>query len=418
MKLAQQQNPSWILIFLLCTQTLPITFIRVPALAAAGFLVLITATLRARESRTIRPPIAFGLFVALAPMSALWSIHPRETLLQSTQLILLFFITASITFNSSIERIQRSFLVSLKILMVLSVLAEAFARNGFLLQERRSTLFHGVTANPNILAFLCVLAVISIACSEMTRTHKALWQIFPLFLLIGARSNGAWTYLALAIVIAFTLRALRHTPPMLRPVLTIAGTVLATWALSSPLVTRAIARATGAAENVTLSGRTNIWSGSWSGIQERPWLGYGYEALREPTRLVPIDMGVLWSDVGFERFNAHNGYIDLVLQLGFLGAFALLSIIAYRAMVFFRDYMHGGNQWPLLLLLTLVAYNLTETRIMTPQFAWVTIVTLVTVARFEAPEPAQVHAKRAEVPRLLGVQRGSRQRARQLRLMV
>jgi O-antigen ligase len=77
----------------------------------------------------------------------------------------------------------------------------------------------------------------------------------------------------------------------------------------------------------TLTGRTLIWQVTWELIQQRPILGYGYGAFwlegGEPA-------SVLQEAVRWATPTAHNGYMDLLLELGFVGLilFALSALMA------------------------------------------------------------------------------------------
>lgn len=71
-------------------------------------------------------------------------------------------------------------------------------------------------------------------------------------------------------------------------------------------------------KDLTFSGRTFIWEASITAIAERPILGHGIGALfffedvsRETDRF--------WREVGFKNSHAHNGPLDLMLQIGVIG---------------------------------------------------------------------------------------------------
>lgn len=66
----------------------------------------------------------------------------------------------------------------------------------------------------------------------------------------------------------------------------------------------------------TLSGRTEIWKGVIAAIRERPLLGYGpglwLDQSRDPARAINRPLG-------FTVFHAHNGALNIALQLGLIG---------------------------------------------------------------------------------------------------
>lgn len=75
----------------------------------------------------------------------------------------------------------------------------------------------------------------------------------------------------------------------------------------------------------TLSGRTLIWEAVWPHVQARPFLGHGYTAFWETST---TRMDVLFH-LPFVVSGAHNGYLDLLLDLGLLGL-ALVATFYFR----------------------------------------------------------------------------------------
>jgi exopolysaccharide production protein ExoQ len=77
--------------------------------------------------------------------------------------------------------------------------------------------------------------------------------------------------------------------------------------------------------SATLTGRTDIWAIAGDLISERPWLGWGYEAVWA----MGPEGEVTKRAVGFVRTmpTAHNGYIDIFTQLGFVGLVLVLATI-------------------------------------------------------------------------------------------
>lgn len=110
----------------------------------------------------------------------------------------------------------------------------------------------------------------------------------------------------------------------------------------------------------TLSGRVQIWILSFVMALRRPWLGYGYEAFWLPDAWY---VRRLWRVLGWDVPSAHNGFIELWLELGAIGtclfllAFAQYGVQALRLL---RDDSGPAMGWPLAFLLFLFLMNLTE----------------------------------------------------------
>ncbi len=71
-------------------------------------------------------------------------------------------------------------------------------------------------------------------------------------------------------------------------------------------------------KELTFSGRTFIWAASIDAIQRKPVLGHGLGALFWHEGVSP-ETAEIWRQVGFPNSHAHNGALDLALQIGLVG---------------------------------------------------------------------------------------------------
>ncbi len=119
--------------------------------------------------------------------------------------------------------------------------------------------------------------------------------------------------------------------------------------------------------DATLTGRTEIWS-LVLGMAKNPIIGTGFESFWLGERLQK-----LWNHYWFPLNEAHNGYIELYLNLGWIGVtlLAVLFITGYRnaLTVFRRDRGAGGLR--LAYIVVAAVYSLTEAgfRMLSP--AWI-----------------------------------------------
>ena len=83
-------------------------------------------------------------------------------------------------------------------------------------------------------------------------------------------------------------------------------------------------------KDTTLSGRTLIWEASLDAFSRRPWLGYGFDALFWQDHLSP-ETAEIWRQVGFDNFHAHNGILQVMLEVGIVGTviFAVLWVSTF-----------------------------------------------------------------------------------------
>ena len=124
--------------------------------------------------------------------------------------------------------------------------------------------------------------------------------------------------------------------------------------------------------DITLTGRTQIWSLAARAVAERPATGYGADAFWRS----PIGDQVRWM-FGRSAVHAHNAWLDIVLDFGVLGgvvAVAAVLVLVRRALG--GGTGSGGHPTLLLALLGLqLTYSLSESAMLRPMFA-TTVVTL------------------------------------------
>lgn len=114
-------------------------------------------------------------------------------------------------------------------------------------------------------------------------------------------------------------------------------------------------------KSATLTGRIQIWILSLVMVFRRPWLGYGFNAFWLPNEWFTVR---IWRLMGWRVPHAHDGFIELLLELGLVGlGLFLLAFLLYivRSVGFFRqNHGVGAAGWPLTFLLFLFLSNLTE----------------------------------------------------------
>ena len=100
----------------------------------------------------------------------------------------------------------------------------------------------------------------------------------------------------------------------------------------------------------TLTGRTEIWASLMRLSDKRPWLGYGYKAFWTPTS---VPASVVRAETHWNVPSAHNGWLDLLIQLGWLGVilFGLVLAIGFFCALFRFARVRDGFFSVLILLL-------------------------------------------------------------------
>jgi exopolysaccharide production protein ExoQ len=135
--------------------------------------------------------------------------------------------------------------------------------------------------------------------------------------------------------------------------------------------------------NSTLTGRTEIWQNALSLVQN-PLFGMGYESFWVGPRLLKMERLI---DQTVNQ--AHNGYIEVFLNLGWMGIALLMVVLisAYRRVVNALRWMTPGANLRLAYFIVAVTYNFTEAGFKMMHPVWIAFL-LVTMVVPEAPRPA------------------------------
>jgi O-antigen ligase len=133
----------------------------------------------------------------------------------------------------------------------------------------------------------------------------------------------------------------------------------------------------------SLTGRTEIWDSLLRKVADRPWTGYGYGAFwGRIGESAPADW--VRKETGWIVPSAHNGWIDLLVQLGWPGTLMVGGLLAGTAVnAVLRSSGSGVREgwWALGFLAAFVVLSLSESILMAHQgLPWVLFVALLTRA--------------------------------------
>jgi O-antigen ligase len=128
--------------------------------------------------------------------------------------------------------------------------------------------------------------------------------------------------------------------------------------------------------NATLTGRTDIWKAVLF-LNPNPFLGTGYESFWLGDRLQRV-----WEIIGYRGIaEAHNGYLETYINLGWMGLALLLMLLASgyrRAVTALRNHPYAGRL-SIAFFTASVIYNLSEAgfKMMSP--LWIAFILEITV---------------------------------------
>lgn len=224
--------------------------------------------------------------------------------------------------------------------------------------------WRGPFVQKNVLARIVVLgAIVFLLLALDSRRHRYwLWGGFGVCVLLILLS-GSKTALLLFFLIVILLplyKALRWRDTMVVPLIItlilIGGSlaVLVTGNWENILL--------GLGRDPTLSGRTDLWQLAIELISERPWLGYGYQGFWQNGG----EAEIIWKAEGYKPPHAHNGYVNITLDLGLIGLCLFLLTIAVtylRSIAWLRMGRTTVELWPIFYLTFFFMYNHSENTI-------------------------------------------------------
>jgi O-antigen ligase len=265
--------------------------------------------------------------------------------------------------------------------------------------------WYGIFVHKNVLGRMMILSIVIFLVSAKAESEKKarLWfaASLALVLLLLARSTTSLAVLAAMLVFLASYPALRCKKSGLIKASIAALAVSAIGLYWASQNFEEILDFFG--KDVTLTGRLQLWILSTMMALQDPWLGHGYNAFwlgpgSPSERILAV--------VQWDAPHAHNGLLELWLELGLVGVVLFLAgFICYvgRAISFLRQNSAPESIWPLCFLVFMFVSNLTESDFLGRNtIFWIVYVAVVTgLRRVEGPLKQPI-VKKAGHPLLAG----------------
>lgn len=250
--------------------------------------------------------------------------------------------------------------------------------------------WNGAMVHKNALGRIAALSAITsgyVALHER-RKHAAVFTVLSLVLLLGSSSRTALISFAVAVAVgAGAANLVRGRSYLLPSVvaffiasITVGGAVVANSGTS-------LAAAVGRDE--TFSGRTPLWDRLLEDVRAKPLLGYGYSAYWSNA---DGPASAVRGDVGWNAPHAHNGFLDVALQLGCLGLIALVGSVigvSRRLINLLTRRSRPEIMWAIMFAVFWICTNLTETAVLVRNdLMWATYAGIGAITfQLQKPEP-------------------------------
>ncbi len=311
----------------------------------------------------------FTLLLAIFTVSSLfWSATPDETLSKSIAFVgsTLFgiYLATRYTLKQQIEILAYAFSIVIGLSFFYGLALPQYGIMGGVHQGD----WRGIYSHKNTLGKQMVLSAatfLTLALNSQQKSWKPLFGLLASVVLIAlCTSKGAMINLSILLAtgsLCYLLRwQLRFLVPTLMGGITL-GTISFLWIMNHLEEIAAFLK-----KDLTLTGRTDIWSLVFDMIQKKPWFGYGYFGFWNGW---DSDAAYVWRAFNWDAPNAHNGFIDTWVQLGFVGlALFLLGLYFHllHSLLQLRCTSEPEYIWPVLLFVYVIFSNLPESNALQP----------------------------------------------------
>lgn len=373
------------------TEANPLNDIVLATLLGAGVLVLVNR--RTQVSKFLRTNGLVILFFLYCGLSVLWSDFPavafRHWLRSLGDPVMVLVVLTEVDLSAALTRLitRTAFvLIPLSVLFIkyYPELGREYNHWTFLPS------YCGVTWNKNSLGLLCLVSGLgSLWCflsvyrnqrgSKRWRRLLAhavvLLMIFWMFWLADSVTSTCCFVLAAGLMVTTSLFRLARRPLVL-PILVVAAVCVPLLALFSGMGGGLIQDL---GRNSTLTGRTIIWKVVLS-VSGNRLLGTGFESFWLGNRLAAI-----WQKTMVGLQEAHNGYLEVYLNLGLIGVALLATLIVKSCRNAVATLRRNPALGSLLLafFVATVTYSLTEAGFKMMNPSWIVFL-LVTIATPQA----------------------------------
>lgn len=327
------------------------------------------------------------ILIAIAGASLFWSAAPEAT---QTNVIILGRITLfGIYFAARYNRKQQlqllawTFGIAAVFSLVFSLALPPYGRMGAASLLTPEDMAHagtwrGVFSHKNLLGRAMVIGgcIFLLFANSKPKYPWVGWAGFLLsiILILGCTSKTALVSLLALLALIPLYRALRWNYSVALPFFI--TTVSVGGSLAIVLVSNAESILGAMGKDLSFTGRVPLWAAVLDKISEHPWLGYGYGGF-----WLGLDgeSAQIWYLLGWAVPHAHNGFIDIWVDLGLVGLslFVASYFAAYiRAIVEIRRTKTGEGLFPLIYLMFFLFANLTESTIR-QNFFWMMYVVVI-----------------------------------------
>ena len=281
-------------------------------------LLLFTRAYRKR-GRVAAGGILAIVMASFLLLSTLWSIDPQTTIRRGV--IYLFFVIGTIGIAGNLDGDDFMELLGVTCLLsaIASLLLLTFSPDASLMGDE----LRGIFSHKNVLGE--VMATGALASLHGLRVGRKRWRktvMLILFTAVAMASRSATSIMTIFVYCCISAITSFIRKGGVARIMTIISIMLLL-----PAVVVAAAFPDSLLELIgkdpTLTGRTDLWALVLTYIAQRPLLGWGYSAFWSP---INIDANEISTVLGWSVPEAHNGVLEMLLEVGFVGTAVFLVL--------------------------------------------------------------------------------------------
>ena len=305
------------------------------------------------------------LLCGLAAVSVMWSVAPDVTFRRTVALFGTTAFGVYLASRYSVHDLLRLLGWVLTAIVVLSVVTVFFFPNHGISPEDGT--WRGIFVHKNALGRAMALACLAFlfrVCQRgiANRLASLALLLLAVVALLGSRSvAGLLTAVTVAVTMplwpVFRLRRTLMVAAAVFILIVVGGSAI--W-----LITASDVMVSAVGKDPSLTGRAGLWLAVVESIATRPWLGHGYSAFWLGWG---GESATIWRTLEWRPPHAHNGFLDLGLELGGVGIALFVVGLATalgRSAVVIRRTATAYGLWPIAYLMFIVMINLAESTIM------------------------------------------------------
>jgi exopolysaccharide production protein ExoQ len=307
------------------------------------------------------------ILVGIALASVFWSVLPGITFRRSIALLGTTLFGVYLATRYSLNEQFRLLTWTLGIAIVLSILfalllpAYGIHQNGDFLGQWKGIYIHKNTLGRNMGFSLYVFSLLAFWGSKYRWIGFAGCVLAALLIFLSGSITPVFSTLTVLILLPlYSILRWRYSLTLFFFLIAVMVNIIGVTLLlnSAETIVGNFGR------DLTFTGRTKLWFVLFEMIQQRPWLGYGYTAFwlggqSEDARV--------WSVIPWQPDYAHNGYIDLALQVGLVGVviFAIDFLLNFsRAVTLAAATRNAAGMFPIAFLTFVLPFSISESMIL------------------------------------------------------